>query len=81
MKGIETMDNMKEAITKILDTIDFEKNEELDMSKLESDLIISRYQRELSAMKLDEFVACVMEDCYKLGYAKACIEAGKDIPM
>ena len=75
------MNDMNEVITTILDTIDFEKCEELDMNKQEYDLIVSRYQKELSAMKIDEFIGCVMEESYKLGYAKACILAGKDIPM
>lgn len=72
---------MNEVITKILDTIDFERHEELDMTKQEHDLIVSRYQKELSAMKIDEFIHCVIEESYKLGYAKACINAGIDIPM
>lgn len=75
------MNDMNEAITTILDTIDFEKHEELDMTKQEYDLIVSRYQKELSAMKIDEFIGCVMEESYRLGYAKACILAGNDIPM
>jgi uridine kinase len=75
------MNDMNEVITTILDNVDFEKHEELDMTKQEHDLIISRYQKELSAMKIDEFISCVMEESYRLGYCKACIEAGKDIPM
>lgn len=72
---------MNEAITKILDTIDFEKHEALDMDKAEHDLIISRYQKELSEMRIDDFIRCVMEESYKLGFAKACINAGLDIPQ
>lgn len=75
------MNELKEAITTILDNVDFEKHEELDMDKEEHDLIVSRYKKELSAMKIDEFINCVMEESYRLGYCKACINAGLDIPM
>lgn len=75
------MNDMHEVITTILDNVDFEKHEELDMTKQEYDLIVSRYKNELSAMKIDEFVNCVMEESYRLGYCKACINAGLDIPM
>ena len=63
---------MNEAeVNHILDNIDLENNRELDMTKAEHDLIIDRYRRELSQMQLEEFIGCVMEDCYKLGFAKA----------
>ena len=65
---------MNEAeLNHILDNIDLEHNQELDMTRAEHDLIIERYRRELSQMQLEEFIGCIMEDCYKLGMAKALL--------
>jgi len=75
------MNNMNEAITTILDKIDFEKHAALDMTTEEYKLIKGRYQKQLNDLRLDEFVCAVAEDCYRWGFAKACINAGLDIPM
>lgn len=69
----------EKELNNILDNLDMEHNEEFDMTKEEYDLIISRYKRELTQMHIDEFIGCVMEDCYKLGFAKALMIAKPDI--
>lgn len=51
------------------------------MRAAEYDLIMNRYKFLLSEMKLDDFIGCVVEDSYKLGYIKACAEAGVEIPQ
>lgn len=77
----ELQTKLNEAVTTLLDTISFENHEELDLSKEEYDLILNRYRKELTEMKLDEFIGGVVEDSYKLGYIRACVNAGLDIPQ
>lgn len=77
----ELQTKLNEAVNTLLDTISFEKHEELDLSKEEYDLILNRYRKELTEMKLDEFIGCVVEDSYKLGYIRACVNAGLEIPQ
>jgi len=77
----ELQTKLNEAVNTLLDTISFENHEELDLSKEEYDLILNRYRKELTEMKLDEFIGCVVEDSYKLGYIRACVNAGLDIPQ
>lgn len=77
----ELQTKLNEAVTTLLDTISFENHEELDLSKEEYDLILNRYRKELTEMKLDEFIGCVVEDSYKLGYIRACVNAGLEIPQ
>lgn len=71
---------LAEVENELLDTVDFENHEELELSKAEYDLIVNRYRRELTEMKIDEFIGCVIEDSYRLGYIKACVNAGIEIP-
>lgn len=68
----ELQTKLNETVNTLLDTISFENHEELDLSKEEYDLILNRYRKELNEMKLDEFIGCVVEDSYKLGYIRAC---------
>jgi hypothetical protein len=77
----EMQTKLNEAENTLLDTISFENHEELDLSKEEYDLILNRYRKELTEMKLDEFIGCVVEDSYKLGYIRACVNAGLEIPQ
>ncbi len=77
----EMQTKLNEAVNTLLDTISFENHEELDLSKEEYDLILNRYRKELTEMKLDEFIGCVVEDSYKLGYIRACVNAGLEIPQ
>ena len=77
----ELQTKLNEAVNTLLDTISFENHEELDLSKEEYDLILNRYRKELTEMKLDEFIGCVVEDSYKLGYIRACVNAGLEIPQ
>ncbi len=77
----EMQTKLNEAENTLLDTISFENHEELDLSKEEYDLILNRYRKELTEMKLDEFIGGVVEDSYKLGYIRACVNAGLKIPQ
>lgn len=77
----ELQTKLDEAVNTLLDTISFENHEELDLSKEEYNLILNRYRKELTEMKLDEFIGCIVEDSYKLGYIRACVNAGLDIPQ
>lgn len=77
----ELQTKLDEAVNTLLDTISFENHEELDLSKEEYNLILNRYRKELTEMKLDEFIGCVVEDSYKLGYIRACVNAGLEIPQ
>lgn len=77
----ELQNKLNEAVNTLLDTISFENHEELDLSKEEYDLILNRYRKELTEMKLDEFIGCIVEDSYKLGYIRACVNAGLEIPQ
>lgn len=77
----ELQTKLNEAVNTLLDTISFENHEELDLSKEEYDLILNRYRKELTEMKLDEFIGCIVEDSYKLGYIRACVNAGLEIPQ
>ena len=77
----ELQTKLNEAINTLLDTVSFENHEELDFSKEEYDLILNRHCKELTEMKLDEFIGCVVEDSYKLGYIRACVNAGLEIPQ
>lgn len=71
--------NEKE-IKAILDNLDFENNDEYDLTKSELDAIIDRNKAELNKLLLQEFVVNVIEDAYKLGFAKGLLIAGADIP-
>lgn len=67
-------------INNILDNLDFENNEELDVTKTEYDVIIERNRLELNQMHIEQFIYNVMLDCYRLGFAKALMIAQADNP-
>lgn len=71
--------NEKE-IKAILDKLDLENNDEYDLTRFELDTIIDRNKTELNKLLLQEFVFNVIEDAYKLGFAKGLLIAGVDIP-
>lgn len=71
--------NEKE-IKAILDNLDLENNDGYDLTKSELDVIIDRNKAELNKLLLQEFVVNVIEDAYKLGFAKGLLIAGADIP-
>lgn len=69
----------EKEINNILDNLDFENNEEFDVTKEEYDVIIQRNRLEYDKMHIEQFIYDVMLDCYRLGFAKALMIAKPDI--
>ena len=70
----------EKEINNILDNLDFENNEEFDVTKEEYDVIIQRNRLEYDKMHIEQFIYDVMLDCYRLGFAKALLIAQADNP-
>ncbi len=68
----------EKEINNILDNLDFENNEEFDVTKEEYDVIIQRNRLEYDKMHIEQFIYDVMLDCYRLGFAKALLIAQAD---
>lgn len=70
---------MSKKASNIIDHVFFKDMPEQDMTAYEIKYIRNRFIKDKDHLTQDNLLD-VMYACYKLGYGKACINAGKELP-
>lgn len=69
----------KKKASYIIDHVFFKDNPDEDMTAYEMNYIRNRYTNDKGEVDQTKLID-IMYACYKLGYGKACINAGKELP-